>query len=67
MDEWVADYIRSCGPCKENKLPRYAHFGLLQPLKLAYFPWLFISKDFITELKEAISYMSIWVIVDMFT
>ena len=67
MAEWVADYVRSCHQCQQNKSARHAKYGLLQPLELPSAPWTSISMDFITELPESNGYTSIWVIVDRFS
>jgi len=67
MDDWVADYVRSCGPCQESKSPHHALCIFFQLLELAYSPWSSISIDYITDLPEINGFTSIWVIVDRFT
>jgi transposase InsO family protein len=67
MDEWVADYVRSCDICQRNKSPRHARYGLLHPLELTYTPWQSISMDFITQLPISEGNTSIWVVVDRFS
>jgi hypothetical protein len=46
------------------KSPRHAKFGLLQPLKLSYFPWESTSVDFIVALPEWEGHTQIMVVVD---
>lgn len=67
MSKWIADYVRSCHSCQQNKSPRHLRSGLLQPLELPFTPWESISMDFITGLPEVNGNDSIWVIVDRFT
>jgi len=66
-DWWIEDYVRSCPDWQKNKAAHYAHYGLLQPLELAYRPWDEISIDFIVDLLVSNGCSSIWVVVDCFT
>ena len=67
MDEWIKAYVRSCEECQQNKSPRHAKFGLLQPLELPFAPWVSTLVDFITALPESEGYTQIMVIVDWFS
>ena len=67
MDQWIEDYVHSCPDCQKNKAARHAHYGLLQPLELAYRPWDEVSMDFIVDLPVSNGCSSIWVVVDRFT
>ena len=50
----INDYVQSCDECQHNKSPRHAHFRLLQPLQVTFFPaWTSISTDFMTQLPES--------------
>jgi hypothetical protein len=49
------------------KSPRYAKFGLLQPLKLSYSCWESTLVDFIVALPELEGYTQIMVVVDCFS
>ena len=35
----INDYVRSCDECQHNKSPRYAKYGLLQPLEVPDAAW----------------------------
>jgi len=67
LTEWINDYVRSCDECQQNKSPRHARWGLLQPLETPYAAWNSISTDFITQLPESQGYSQIMVVVDRFT
>ena len=67
MEKFIEDYVRSCPECQRNKAARHAHYGLLQPLELAYRPWDSISMDFIIQLPVSDGCLSVWVIVDRFS
>jgi len=67
LSEWINDYIQSCHECQHNKSPRYAKYGLLQPLEVPYAAWTSISVDFITQLPESQGQTQIMVVVDHFT
>jgi len=67
MDEWVADYVRSCDICQRMKSPHHAIDRLLHPIELAYSPWKSISMDRITQLTKSEGNSSICVVVDQFS
>ena len=64
---WINDYVRSCDECQQNKSPRHAKYGLLQPLEVPYAAWTSISTVFITQLPESHGCTQIMVVVDRFT
>ena len=67
LTDWINNYVRSCDECQHNKSPRYAKYGLLQPLEVPYAAWTSISTDFITQLPESQGCTQIRVLVDRFT
>ena len=67
LTSWINDYVRSCDQCQHNKSPRYAKYGLLQPLEVTYAAWTSILTDFITKLPESQGCIQIMVEVDRFT
>ena len=67
LTAWIKDYVRSCNECQQNKSPRHARFGLLQPLQVPYAAWTSISTDFITQLPEPLGRTQIMVVVDRST
>ena len=67
LTNWINDYVRSCDECQQNKSPRHARFGLLQPLQVSCAAWTSISTDFITQLPESQGRTQIMVVVDRFT
>jgi hypothetical protein len=67
MDKYIENFVRSCKSYQYSKAPRYACYGLLSPLELAYAPWESISMDFIVDLSKSNRYTQIWVIVDRFS
>jgi len=67
VTQWMNDYVRSCDECQHNKSPRYARWGLLQPLETPYAAWTSISTDFITQLPESQGYTQVMVVVNRFT
>lgn len=42
----VGRYVKGCGPCAAQKIPRAAPFGLHGREKIARFPWQIIALDF---------------------
>ena len=67
LTDWINDYVRSCDECQDNKSPRHAKYGLLQPLEVPYAAWTSISTEFITQLPESQGCTQIMVVVDRFT
>jgi len=66
MDAWIEHYVHACPDCQKNTAACPAHYGLLQPLELAYRPCDEISMDFILDLPVSNGCSSIWVVVDCF-
>jgi len=67
LTERINDYVRSCDECQENKSPRNAKYGLLQPLEVPYAAWTSIAVDFITQLPESHGQTQIMVVGDRYT
>jgi len=64
---WINHYVRSCDECQDNKGPRHARCGLLQPVQMPFPAWTSISTDFITHLPESEGHTQIMVVVDRLT
>jgi len=67
LNEWINNYVRSCNECQNNKSPRHANYGLLQPWEVPYTAWTSISVYFITQLPESQGQTQIMLVVDRFT
>ncbi|KAJ2984544.1 hypothetical protein NUW58_g6005 [Xylaria curta] len=67
LENMVREYVRGCLECQQNKGPRHAPYGPLQPMELHYKPWQTVAMDFITDLPLSNGCDSIWVMVDPFT
>ena len=67
MDEYIAEYFKTCDVCQRNKTIRHKQFRLLEPIDVPISTWNAISIDFIVGLPESEGYTKIWVIVDRFS
>jgi len=64
----VEDYCRSCILCQRNKPANRKPIGLLQPMELPFYPWKYVSIDYITNLPKTVDgYDCIMVVVDQLT
>jgi len=65
MDEQIAEYMRSCDLCQNNKVIRHTKNGLSEPIHVAMGPSTSISMDFIVGLlPKSEEFTMICVIVD---
>ena len=53
LQEFVADYIRSCNICWRNRIHCHKPYGLLKQLPIPPQPWESISMDFIKQLPPS--------------
>ena len=67
LTDWIKDSVRSCDECQNNKSPRHAKYGVLQPREVPYAAWTSISTDFITQLRESQGCTQVMVVVNRFT
>jgi len=67
LQEFVADYVRSCNICRRNKACCYKPYRLLKQLTIPLQPWESISMDFIKQLLLSEGYTDILVVVDQLT
>jgi hypothetical protein len=67
MEKFIEDYVHLWPQYQTNKVAYHIHYGLLQPLELAYFPWNSISMHFILELPVSNQCSSVWVFIDWYT
>lgn len=64
LEEDTHEFVRAYPTCSQNKVPRQALAGLLQPLPVPHCPWSHISLDFITGLPPSGSNTGILSVVD---
>jgi hypothetical protein len=65
MKHKAARYVSECDTCRKVKADYMKTGGLLQPLSIPEWKWVYISMDFIVGLPmTARKIDSIWVIVD---
>lgn len=67
LREDAQDFVKACPVCNQNKTPRQAPAGLLQPLPVPHRPWSHISVDFVTGLPSSRGNTVILTIVDRFS
>jgi len=67
LEQFVTDYINSCGDCLRSKSSRHLPYGLLRPLPTASGPWQIVTLDFVVKLPLSFTYDSILVVVDTFS
>jgi Integrase zinc binding domain len=67
IQEFVADYVKSCTTCARSKAKRHKPYGLLHQLPVPLRPWESISMDFIEQLPNSEGFTAILVVVDRFT
>jgi len=67
MNDRIADFVRSCPECQNNKTVRHQPYGLSSPLELPYTLWQSIAMDFITELPLSEGWDQLRVVIDRFT
>ena len=63
----VSAFVTACTVCAQNKTPRQASSGLLQPLPVPHHPWSHISLDFVTGLPSSDVNTVILTVVDRFS
>jgi len=56
MEEWVRNYVRTCGACQGNKTARYKKYAQLVPLEIPSRLWEQIFMEFITDLPNVKGY-----------
>ena len=67
MKKDIAEYVAVCDVCQRVKAEHQKPVGLLQPMPLPEWKWIF-GMDFITGLpRTKTGYYSIWVVVDRLT
>jgi transposase InsO family protein len=67
LDQFVKDYISTCGECLRSKSSRHLPYGPLNPLPTASAPWQIVTLDFVVKLPLSNNHDSILVVVDTFT
>jgi Integrase zinc binding domain len=67
IQEFVADYVKSCTTCARSKAKRHKPYGLLHQLPVPLCPWESISMNFIEQLPDSEGFTAILVVVDHFT
>lgn len=74
MKQKVEGIVKTCEICAKTKASRHKPYGLLEPLPTPARAWGSISMDFITKLPTstvpdgtAVTYDSIWVVIDRLT
>ena len=67
MRDDVAEYVRTCLTCQQDKSDKQKTPGLLEPLLVPMRPWESVSLDFINNLPKTGDLRSILVIVDRFS
>ena len=68
MKNMIAEYIRSCPACQQNKGATTSPAGTLQPLEISEDRWASVSMDFIVRLPETkAGFDAIMVVVDRLT
>jgi Integrase zinc binding domain/Integrase core domain len=67
IQEFVADYVKSCTTCARSKAKRHKPYDLLCQLPILLRSWESISMDFIEQLPDSEGFTAILVVVDHFT
>jgi Integrase zinc binding domain len=67
IQEFVADYVKSCTTCARSKAKRHKPYGLLRQLPILLRPLESISMDLIEQLPDSEGFTTILVVVDHFT
>lgn len=67
MRKQVAQYVRQCKICQQQKASYQTPAGLLQPLPIATQVWEHISMDFVDGLPKSQGVDTVLVVVDRFT
>jgi RNase H-like domain found in reverse transcriptase/Integrase zinc binding domain len=67
IQEFVADYVKSCTTCARSKAKQHKPYGLLHQLPIPLRPWESISMDFIEQLPDSEGFTAILVVVDRFS
>lgn len=63
----IPAFVAACVVCNQNKTPRQAPSGLLQPLPIPHRPWSHVSLDFVTGLPPSDGNTVILTVVDRFS
>ena len=67
LNEDTRDFVNACPVCNQNKAPRRAPAGHLQPLPVPHRPWSHICLDFVTGLPLSRGHTTILTIMDRFS
>jgi hypothetical protein len=67
IQDFVAEYVKSCITCVRSKAKQHKPYGLLRQPPVPLCPWESISMDFIEQLPDSEGFTTILVVVDRFT
>lgn len=67
MKREVADYVKQCLVCQQEKHEHRRPAGMLAPLPVPTAPWQDLTMDFVEGLPKSEGYDAIMVVVDRLT
>ena len=67
MANHIAEYIKTCNPCSQNKHTNAKPPGALHVLPIPPGPWEWTQSDHITGLPKSQGYDAIYVVMDRMT